>query len=254
MHRGHDDEAAFGGPVDSIAILLLDGADGFEVAHAGALDLLRAEEGYRRLGGHGGGHDDLGRGDEHEAVPLGLPGEVDDGVLDRIDDLDGHALFPDAEDFEVGRERLFGLGVPVHLDADVGALGLPVELGVGDVEEVPRADDFLGRDAHEADFRRVAADLGGPEAEELLVRLDRVALRARGGPLEVHDAVDLDGRLVHEGHFGELVDGDGLAFEHAGDEVVVGRPFEGGPGHLFLDGLAGFALGRGGEVVHLEGP
>ena len=250
---GDDDEAALGRPVDGVAVLLLDGADVLEVADAGALDLLRAEEGDGRLGRHGGRHDDLGRGDKDEAVALGLPGEVDDSVLDRVDHLDRHALLPHAEDFQVRRERLLRLGVPVHLDADVGALRLPVELGVGDVEEVPRPNDLLGRDAHEPHLGRVAADFGRPEAEELLVRLDRVPLREGGRPLKVHDALDLDGRLVHEGHLGELVDGYRLAFQHAGDEPVVGRPLESGPGYLFLDGLAGFALRRRGKVVHLEG-
>ena len=207
VHGGHNDEAAFGRPVYGVAVLLLDGADVFEIADAGALDLLRAEEGDGGLGRYGCGHDDLSRGDEDEAVALGLPGEVDDGVLDRVDDLDGNALFAHAEDFEVRRHRLFRLRVPVHLDADVGALRLPVQLGVCDVEEVPRADNLLGWDAHEADFRRVAADLGRPEAEKLFVGLDRVALREGGCPLEVHDAFDLDGGFVHERHFGELVDG-----------------------------------------------
>lgn len=252
VDRGHDDEAALWRPVDGVAVFLLDGADVFEVADAGAFYLFGAEEGDGRLGRDGGRHDDFGGGDEDEAVALWLPGEVDDGVFDRVDDLDRHALFPHAEDFEVRRERFLRFGVPIDLDADVGPLRLPVEFCVGDVEEVARADDFFGGDAHEADFGGVAAYLGRPEAEELLVGLDRVALREGGGPFEVHDAFDLDGRFVHEGHLGEFIDGYRLPLQHAGDESVVGRPLECGPRDLLLDGLAGLALGRGGEVVHLE--
>ena len=109
MNSGHDDETPFWRPVDGVAVLLLNGANVLEVAHAGAFDLFGAEEGYGGLGRHGGGHDDLGRGDEDEAVALWLPGEIDDGVFDRVDDFDRDALFAHAEDFEVGRERLFGL-------------------------------------------------------------------------------------------------------------------------------------------------
>ena len=252
VDRRHDDETPLWRPVNRVAVLLLNGAYMFEVADAGALYLFGAEEGYGRLWRHGGRHDDFGGGDEDEAVALWLPGEVDDGVFDRVDDLDRHALFPHAEDFEVRRERFLRFRVPVDLDANVGALRLPVEFCVGDVEEVARADDLFGGNAHEADFGGVAANLGRPEAEELLVGLDRVALREGGGPFEVHDAFDFDGCFVHEGHLGELIDGYRLPFQHAGDESVVGRPFECGPWDLLLDGLAGLALRRGREVVHLE--
>lgn len=46
MDRGHHHEAAFRGPVDGVAVLLVNGADMLEVAHSGAFDLLRTEEGY----------------------------------------------------------------------------------------------------------------------------------------------------------------------------------------------------------------
>ena len=172
MDRRHNDETPLRRPVNRVTVLLLDGAYVFKVADAGTFYLFGAEEGYGGLGRHGGRHDDFGGGDEDEAVTLWLPGEVDDGVFDRVDDLDRHALFPHAEDFKVRRERFLRFRVPVDLDADVGPLRLPVEFCVGDVEEVARADDLFGGDAHEADFGGVAAYLGRPEAEELLVGLD----------------------------------------------------------------------------------
>ncbi len=101
---GYDDEATLRRPVDGIAVLLLDGTDVFEVADARAFDLFGAEEGDGGFRGDGSGHDDFGGGDEDEAVAFGFPGEVDNGVLDRVDNFDRDALFADAEDLEIRRQ------------------------------------------------------------------------------------------------------------------------------------------------------
>ena len=251
--RGDGHKAALGRPVDGVVVLLFERAQVLEVADRVALGLLGAEEGNGCLGCHSRGADGLGCGDDDEAVALGLPGKVDDSILDSVNHLDRHTLLLDAEDLERGRLRLLGLGVPVDLDADVRAVRLPVQLGVRDAEEVEGPHDLLGRDTHQADPGGVAADLGGPEAEELLIRLDAVAAHGGGRPLKVHDAVNLDGRLVEQVHLGELVHRDGGALVQAGDVLVVGGPLEGGPGEFGLL-LGGVALGGGGRILLGKGP
>jgi len=88
--------------VDGVVVLLIGGADQLEVTNLVALCLFRAEERNRSLRGHGGTNGDLARSNENETVTLRLPGEVDDGVLDGVNNLDGHTLLSNAEDFEVG--------------------------------------------------------------------------------------------------------------------------------------------------------
>ena len=130
LERSDNNETTPGGPVDGVAVLLVDCADVAEVTGGTALELLRGEEGNGRLGGDGSLDDNLAGCDEHEAVALGLPGKVDDGILDRVDDFDGDTLLANTEDLKVGGKRLLGLGVAVDLDADVGGIGLPVQLCV----------------------------------------------------------------------------------------------------------------------------
>lgn len=219
-----------------------------EVTGVGTLGLLRAEKGDCRLGGDSCGTDRLGCGNDGETVTLGLPGKVDDGVLDGVDNLDRDTLLLDAEDLEGRGLRLLGLGVTVDLDAEVGALGLPVELSITDTEEVQATDNLLGGDAHEADLGGVAANFGCPEAEELLVRLDSIALDRGGRPVKVHHAVNLDGGLVEQVHAGELIDGNGIAGVQTSAVLVVGRPLESRPlllgGRLALLGLGRIQVGK----------
>jgi hypothetical protein len=252
LQSSDNNETTPGGPVDGVAVLLVDCADVTEVTGGTALELLRGEEGNSGLGGNGSLDDNLAGCDEHEAVALGFPGKVDNGILDGVDNLDGDALLTNAEDLQVGGKRLLGLGVAVDLDADVGGLGLPVQLAVGDVEEVTGTDDLLGGDGHQTNLGGVAAELGSPVAEELLVRLDALTLGCSGGPLEVDDTLNLDGRLVQQVHPGQLVDGDGLTLSQTGDVVVVGRPLECGPHHLLLNGVA-ILVGAAGHVDGGEG-
>ncbi len=207
MDGGDDYEAAFGRPVDGVAVLFLDGADVLEVADAGALDFLGAEEGDGCFGGHGCSGDDLGGGDEAKAITFGFPCEVDDSVFYRVDDLDRYAFLLNTEDLEVRGERFLGLGMTVDFHADVCALGLPMELCVRDVEEVAGSDDFLSGNVHQTDFGRIAADFRRPEAEELLVGFLSFALRRSWCPFKVPDAFDFDGCLVEKVHLWELVDG-----------------------------------------------
>lgn len=88
--------------MNSVVVLLVHSADKLEVSDLVALCLLWAEEGDRGLGRHGGTDGHLTGGDENETVTLRLPGEVDDGVLDGINNLNGDTLFSDTEDLEVG--------------------------------------------------------------------------------------------------------------------------------------------------------
>lgn len=148
-----------------------------EVADSRAFALLRAEEGHGGLGRDCGLGHRLRRCDYDEPITFGLPGKVNDGVLDRVHNLDGHTLFLYPEDLERCGLRLFRLRVSVDLDTQEGSFTLPVQLGVSDTEEVQCPDDLLGRNAHEANLGRVAPDLRGPEAEELLVSLYSFSLR-----------------------------------------------------------------------------
>lgn len=108
MNRGHDDKATFGGPINGVAVFLINGADVLEVAHSRAFDLLGTEERYGRFGRDGRGSDHFGGSDEHEPVAFGFPGEVDDGVFDRVDDFDRDAFFSHSKDFEICSQRLLG--------------------------------------------------------------------------------------------------------------------------------------------------
>lgn len=132
----------------------------------------------------------------------------------------------------------------VNLNAEVVRVGLPVELGIRDAEEVERSDDLLGRDAHQADLGGVAAHFGGPETEKLLVGLDTLTVRGSRRPLKVHHTVNLDGGLVQESHAREFVYGDRLALGQSCDVCLIRGPLECGPGNLALDGLTLSVCGR----------
>lgn len=80
----------------------------------------------------------------------------------------------------------------VDLDTQEGTVALPVQLCVGNVEQVTSTDNLLGRNAHETDLRGVATHLGGPVTEELLVVLDTFTLGSSGAPFEVLNLLDLD--------------------------------------------------------------
>ena len=64
----------------------------------------------------------------------------------------------------------------VDLDANIGTLRLPVKLDVGDVEQIPGTNDFLRGNTHHRDAGGIAADFGRPEAKELFVLLDTLAV------------------------------------------------------------------------------
>lgn len=140
---GDNHETAVRRPVDGVVVLLVDGADQLEVTNTVALDLLGAEEADGSLGRDSRSRRNLASGNEDETVALGFPREVDDCVLDAINDLNWHALLTNAEDLEVGGQALLALAVSVDLDAEEVGVGLPVKLGVGNVEKVAGTDDFL---------------------------------------------------------------------------------------------------------------
>ena len=170
VDSGNNHETTLRGPVDTVAGLLLNGADELEVARCVAL-LLGGEERDSSLGkdcSTGGG---LAVCDDDETRPIRLPGEVDDGILQAIHNLDWHTLLTNTEDLQVGSHRLLRLGVTVDLDAHVRTLGLPVQLDVRNVEEVTGAHNLLGGNAHHGDTGRVAANLRCPEAKKLFILL-----------------------------------------------------------------------------------
>lgn len=250
VNGSDDDETSLGRPVNGVAGLLLNGADNLEVAGRDTL-LFGGEERDGGLGENGGAAGGLAGGDGDETSSVGLPSKVDDGILETVDDFDGDTLLAHTENLQVGGHGLLGLGVTVNLDTDVGTLRLPVQLDVRHVEEVTRTDDLLRGNAHQGDTGRVAADFGSPEAEQLFVLLDTLADNGGGGPLEVHNTINLDGSLAQQVHPGELVDRDRLVLQHSRDVLLVSGPLESGP----LDLLLGLALSTraGSQIVRDEG-
>jgi hypothetical protein len=142
--------------------------------------------------------------------------------------------------------------VTVDLDTDVDTLGLPVQLDVGNIEQVTGTDNLLGRHAHHGDTSGVAANLGGPEAEQLLVLLDTLAGDSGGRPLKVVHTLNLHRGTAQEVHVGQLVDGDGLTLEHASHVLLVRRPLESGPLDLLLRLNITLGGGGGGKVMRNE--
>lgn len=118
---GHNDEATLGRPVNAVAGLFLNCAHKLEVTGSAAL-LLCSEELDTGLGGSGRTGRVLTGGDSDEAGSIGLPGEVNNGVLQVVNNLNGNTLLLDAENLQVGSHRLLRLGVTVDLDTDVGTL------------------------------------------------------------------------------------------------------------------------------------
>lgn len=139
----------------------------------------------------------------------------------------------------------------VDLDAQEGAVALPVQLGVRDVEQVTGTDNLLAGHAHQTDLGRVAADFRSPVAEELLVVLDALTVRRGGAPLKVLNLLNLDRDLVEQVHARQLVDRDSLLRSHTGHVLGVGRPLERGPLKLLLDGVAGL-VGLGASGVESD--
>lgn len=120
----NEDEAATRAPVDCVAVLLLDGSHGGELAEA-ELELLGRVEVNAHFRGDGRARDGVVGSDEDEAVAEGLPGEVDDDLF-QLDDLHGDVFLLDSEELERGVGAFFGLGVAVNLDAQVFACRLPM--------------------------------------------------------------------------------------------------------------------------------
>ena len=123
----------------------------------------------------------------------------------ELNDFDRVVLLPNPEDFEVAEDRLLGLSVTVNLDTQEVALVLPVELTLRDVEQVLLPEDIPAREVDDRDTRRLVRDLGCPVRQHvllgLLARLLRLlcvlpVLVAVWAPLEVRDALNLDGLLV----------------------------------------------------------
>jgi hypothetical protein len=137
-----NNETTLGGPVDTVAGLLIDSAHQLEVTGCVTL-LLRCEERDGSLRANGGALWCLAVCDSNESGSIGLPGKVNDGILQAVNNLNGNTLLANAENLQVGGHGLLGLGVTVDLDADVGTLGLPVQLDIGNVEQVTGTDNLL---------------------------------------------------------------------------------------------------------------
>lgn len=93
-------ESSLGRPVDGVAVLLVQRAQVLEVACELTLGLLRAEESDGSLGSNGGRTRGLGGGDDGKSISLGLPGKVNDCVLDGVNDFHGNTLLLDAENLQ----------------------------------------------------------------------------------------------------------------------------------------------------------
>lgn len=251
VDSGDNHETSLRRPVDTVAGLLLDTPHKFEVAGGAAL-FLRSEERDRSLRGNGDAGGGLAISDNDETGSIGLPSKVDDSVLKTVNNLNGNTLLAHAENLEVGGHGLLGLGVTVDLDTDVGTLGLPVQLHIGDIEQVTGTDNLLGRNTHHSHTSGVAANLGGPEAEELLVLLDTLTADSGGRPLEIAHTFNLDRCTAEQVHVGQLVDGDRLTLEHAGDVLLVRGPLESGPLDLLLGGNITLVDGLGRQIVRNE--
>lgn len=136
-----------------------------EVTNGITLGLFGAEERNGGLGRDGGSSWGFWRSDNNKAVSLGLPGKVNNSVLDRVDNFDRNALLLYTENLEGSSLRFLRFGVSVDLDANVGRIRLPVELGIRDAEQIQRPDDLLRGNAHQADLGGVAANFRGPVAK-----------------------------------------------------------------------------------------
>ena len=106
VYSSDNHESTLRRPVDGVAVLLVECADVLEVANRVALLLLRAEEGDGCLWWHSSTRHNLASRDDDETVALWLPCEIDDGVLERVHDLDWDVLLVDTEDFQVRGKRL----------------------------------------------------------------------------------------------------------------------------------------------------
>lgn len=124
-----------------------------------------------------------------------------------------------------------------------------MQFDIRHIEQVTGTDDLLGRNTHHGDTGRVAANLGSPEAEQLLVLLDTIAGDGSRRPLKVVNTLDLDRCLVQEVHVGQLVDRDRLTLEHARHVLLIRRPLESGPLHLLLGRNLTLVGGTSGQIV-----
>ena len=165
--------------------------------------------------------------DESKARTGGLKLEGHDGVLD-VHHLDGNAGLVETEQLEVVVQRLLGLGMSRHLDAEVLSVVLPHHAALGNVEEVLLAELLSGGQLDEVDVGGGVADLGGPVRNDVLL----------GAELELVDAVGDERALVEKLHAGSLVDGDEV-LAHSCEVLVVVRPLEGGGRYLIHGGSLG---------------
>mmetsp|Transcript_3436 Transcript_3436/g.9796 ORF Transcript_3436/g.9796 Transcript_3436/m.9796 type:complete len:346 (-) Transcript_3436:687-1724(-) len=204
----------------------------------GALDGLHGVDGHVVLGAV--------PGDEREAHALGLPreGHRANILVFKLEHLDGHVAVAHAQELEGRVDSLLRFGVPVHLDGEEVALGVPEENHVVQVEEVLLAHLLARGQVHDRHARRVVGDLRHPEGYAVL----------SGAPLEVLDAVDLDGRVLarlvlDELHRVRVVDVEAVLAE-ARHVLVLVRKLEDRPHHLpdLLRPRKRAALGTRGHV------
>lgn len=120
---GYDDESAFRRPVDGIAVFPIYRADVFEVSDRGPFGLFGTEEGHGSFWWYSSGDQRcFGGGYKDESIAFRFPREVDDRIFDGIDYLDWNTLFSNAEDLEVGGQRLFGLRMAIYFYTDICCL------------------------------------------------------------------------------------------------------------------------------------
>mmetsp|Transcript_24203 Transcript_24203/g.34147 ORF Transcript_24203/g.34147 Transcript_24203/m.34147 type:complete len:220 (+) Transcript_24203:875-1534(+) len=145
-----------------------------------------------------------------------LEREANNAIL-HFEDLDGDVLLSHAENFEVVDDGFFGLSAS-NFDAEVVASGLPMQINVAHVVELPFPDHGSAGDLQEDHRCRNIIFLRNPVGDNVL----------RRRPAHRLDTGNLDGLFSNQTHGGCFVDGN-LVLTYAGKVFVVVAPLKFGP-------------------------
>ena len=154
--------------------------------------------------------------------------------------------------------------MPVHLDAQVVALTLPIELALclsydatpnrathlGHVEEILGRQYVFARQRHQDDSCRLILRLGNPVNNHVLLALACLSrfpiFITHGRPFEILHSLNFDTLLFQKRHCGSLKHRNTLSHITFGDVRVVGRPLEDWPLHRTRRAIF-IRVGVGGE-------
>uniref|UniRef100_A0A2M4C5N6 Putative secreted protein n=1 Tax=Anopheles marajoara TaxID=58244 RepID=A0A2M4C5N6_9DIPT len=151
-----------------------------------------------------------------------FPGERQDRFL-HLNRIDGNGLLAHVEDFKVVEHAqklhirvllvlliLLRLRESIDLHAQIVTRLLPVDLAVGHVEQVLRAQLNLLRNGQQRHLRRYIHLFGNPVRDDVV----------RRRPVKVPDALDLDRFHVQQEERGRIVDVD-LIVDQPGHVAVI---------------------------------